>query len=94
MRTPRFLPILLAVLAGCSSLFAASFRLAAPISDHMILQREKPVAVWGWADAGESVTVAFAGQSKTATADTDGKWMLKLDALKASAEPRTQGQTP
>ncbi|PAZ04690.1 MAG: hypothetical protein CAK86_04970 [Opitutia bacterium AMD-G1] len=89
MRTPRFLPILLAVLVGCSSLFAASFRLAAPISDHMVLQREKPVAVWGWADAGESVTVAFAGQSKTATADADGKWMLKLDALKASAEPRT-----
>jgi sialate O-acetylesterase len=89
MRSPRFLPILLAVLAGCSSLFAASFRLAAPISDHMVIQREKPVAVWGWADAGESVTVAFAGQSKTATADADGKWMLKLDALKASAEPRT-----
>jgi sialate O-acetylesterase len=89
MRTPRFLPILLAVLVGCSSLFAAGFRLAAPISDHMVLQREKPVAVWGWADAGESVTVAFAGQSKTATADADGKWMLKLDALKASAEPRT-----
>ena len=89
MRTPRFLPILLAVLAGCSSLFAAGFRLAAPISDHMVLQREKPVAVWGWADAGESVTVAFAGQSKTATADADGKWMLKLDALKASAESRT-----
>ena len=89
MRTPRFLPILLAVLVGCSSLFAAGFRLAAPISDHMVLQREKPVAVWGWADAGESVTVAFAGQSKTATAGADGKWMLKLDALKASAEPRT-----
>ncbi len=89
MRAPRFLPILLAVLAGCSSLFAAGFRLAAPISDHMVLQREKPVAVWGWADAGESVTVAFAGQSKSATADADGKWMLKLDALKASAEPRT-----
>ena len=89
MRTPRSLPILLAVLAGCSSLFAAGFRLAAPIADHMVLQREKPVAVWGWADAGESVTVAFAGQSKSATADADGKWMLKLDALKASAEPRT-----
>jgi len=89
MRLPRFLPILLAVLVGCSSLFAAGFRLAAPISDHMVLQREKPVAVWGWADAGESVTVAFAGQSKTATADADGKWMLKLDALTASAEPRS-----
>ena len=89
MRTPRFLALLLAVFIGGSSLFAASFRLAAPISDHMVLQREKPVAVWGWADAGESVTVAFAGQSKSATADADGKWMLKLDALKASAEPRT-----
>ncbi len=91
MRTPRFLPILpilLAVLTGCSSIFAAGFRLAAPISDHMVLQREKPVAVWGWADAGESVTVAFAGQSKSATAGADGKWLLQLDALAASAEPR------
>jgi sialate O-acetylesterase len=89
MRTPRFLPVLLAVLAGCSSLFAAGFRLAAPISDHMVLQREKPVAIWGWADAGEAVTVSFAGQSHSATAGADGKWMLQLDALKASAEPRT-----
>ena len=55
----------------------------------MVLQREKPVAVWGWADAGESVTVSFAGQSRSATAGTDGKWSLKLDALKASAESRT-----
>ncbi len=88
MRTPRFLPILLAVLAGCSSLFAAAFRLGSPLSDHMVLQREKPVAIWGWADAGESVTVAFAGKSKSVTAGPDGKWLLRLDALKASAEPR------
>ena len=90
MSTPRFLTVLLAVLAGCSSLFAAAgFRLGSPISDHMVLQREKPVAVWGWADAGESVTVAFAGQSKSAVAGADGKWTLKLDALVASAESRT-----
>ncbi len=89
MRTPRFLALLLAVFIGGTSLFAAGFRLAAPISDHMVLQREKPVAVWGWADAGESVTVAFAGQSKTTTAGADGKWTLKLDALKASAESRS-----
>ncbi len=89
MRSPRLLALLLTVFIGGTSLFAAGFRLAAPISDHMVLQREKPVAVWGWADAGETVTVAFAGQSKSATADADGKWMLKLDALVASAEPRT-----
>ena len=89
MRTPRFLALLLTVFISGTSLFAAGFRLAAPISDHMVLQREKPVAIWGWADAGEAVTVSFAGQSKTATAGADGKWTLKLDALAASAEPRT-----
>ncbi len=88
MRPPRFLPIQLAVLAGCSSLFAAGFRLAAPIADHMVLQRERPVAVWGWADAGESVTVTFAGQSKSATPDADGKWTLKLDPLARPASCR------
>lgn len=74
---------------GSASLSAADFRLASAISDHMVLQREKPVAVGGWADAGESVTVSFAGQSKSATAGTDGKWSLRLDALTASAEPRS-----
>ena len=45
-----------------------------------------PVAVWGWADPGESVTVRFADQSKTTTAGTGGGWSLKLDALQASAD--------
>jgi sialate O-acetylesterase len=85
-----YLSTLLALLTlGSASLSAADFRLASAISDHMVLQREKPVAVWGWADAGETVKVAFAGQSKSATAGTDGKWLVKLDALTASAEPRT-----
>jgi sialate O-acetylesterase len=85
-----YLTTLLALLTlGCSSLSAADFRLASALSDHMVLQREKPVAVWGWAEAGESVTVSFAGQSKSASAGTDGKWSLKLDALAASEESRT-----
>jgi sialate O-acetylesterase len=86
MRLPT---LLLACLALGSSLLATDLRLASPLSDHMVLQREKPVAVWGWADAGEAVTVAFAGQSKTVTADAEGKWSLRLDALPASAEPRS-----
>ena len=71
-----------------STVSAAELRLGSPFADHMVLQREKPLAVWGWADAGESVTVAFDAQSKTTTADAGGRWSLKLDALKASAEPR------
>ena len=57
--------------------------------DHMVLQRDQPAPVWGWAQPGEVVTVEFAGQTKTASATADGKWLVKLDALPASAERRT-----
>lgn len=80
---------LAAMTVGTTHLCAGEFRLGSPLSDHMVLQREKPVAIWGWADAGETVKVAFAGQSKTITADAEGKWLLKLDAMPASAESRT-----
>ena len=74
------------LLTPLAVLHAAELRLGSPFSEHMVLQREKPVAVWGWADAGEAVTVTFGGQAKTAVTGADGKWSLKLDALKASAE--------
>lgn len=57
--------------------------------DHMVLQRDRAVAVWGQAAAGEQVTVEFAGQRSSATAGTDGSWRVTLDPLPASAEPRT-----
>jgi sialate O-acetylesterase len=76
------------LLTSLLPLTAAELKLASVLADHMVLQRDKPIAVWGWADAGESVTVAFAGQSKSAIAAADGKWSLKLDAIAASADPR------
>ena len=45
-----------------------ALELATPFTDNMILQRQSEVPVWGWADPGSEVTVAFAGQEKTATA--------------------------
>lgn len=74
--------------ASLATLRAADLKLAAVFSDHAVLQRDKPVAVWGWADPGERITVEFAGQKKTVTADPQGKWMAKLDPMPASAEPR------
>jgi hypothetical protein len=56
--------------------------------DHMILQRQKPVTIWGWAKAGETVTVSFAGQSKAATAAADRLWRVTLDPMEASFEGR------
>lgn len=53
-------------------------------TDHMVLQREMPVAVYGKADPGEKVTVAFAGQEKAAITDKVGCWSVNLDGLKAS----------
>ncbi len=55
----------------------------------MVLQSGKPVPVWGTADAHAEVTVAIAGQKKTAKADANGQWSLKLDALAVTAEPQT-----
>ncbi len=75
----------LALLLSASCTFA-EVRLPAVISDHMVLQAGKPVAIWGWADADEEISVEFAGQKKTTKASEKGEWQLKLDPLAPKAE--------
>lgn len=65
----------------------ADVRLPAVLSDHMVLQQQMPVPVWGWAEPGEEVTVTFGKQKQTAKADDKGQWEVKLSALSASATP-------
>jgi sialate O-acetylesterase len=77
----------LALLATSIGL-SAELALPAIFSDHMVLQREQAVPVWGTADVGATLTVQFAGQSKTTTADSAGKWRIDLEPLQASATPR------
>jgi sialate O-acetylesterase len=52
-------------------------------SEHAVLQQGAPVPVWGTADPGEAVTVEIAGQTATAKAGADGKWLVRLPPLKA-----------
>ena len=59
----------------------ADLKLHGLFADNMVLQRGRPVPIWGTADDGENVTVTFCGQTKSATAK-DGKWMVTLDSLK------------
>ena len=66
---------------------APAIDLGAPFCDNAILQRQMPVPVWGWSKPGTKVTVSFKGQAKTASADKNGKWMVRLDPLTASADP-------
>ncbi len=58
-------------------------RLPLLVSDGMVLQRDAEVKLWGWADAGEEVTINFKGNTYTAAADSDGKWMVVISQLKA-----------
>jgi sialate O-acetylesterase len=71
-----------------SSVTMPAFSLGATFSDSMVLQREKPINVWGTALAGQKVRVSFAGQVKEATANADRRWQVALDSLPAAAAPR------
>ena len=66
----------------------ATVTLPRVFGDYMVLQRAKPVPVWGKAAPGEKVTVAFAGQEKSTTAVENGLWQLTLDPLTASKTPQ------
>ena len=77
------------LLALASSISAYAVRLPAVINSNMVLQRDMQVPIWGWGDAGEKVTVTFAGQKKVTTVGKNGEWMVKLDKLKANASAST-----
>jgi len=82
-------PLLAVVLLLLSTaVLRAEVSLPKIIGDNLVLQRDCAVPIWGGAAPGEKVTVAFAGQEKSAVADASGRWAVKLDPLAASAEPR------
>ncbi len=71
--------VLTCVLFGLwGELAQADVRLANIFGDHMVLQRQQAIPVWGWANAGERVRVALHHQSSGATADAQGRWRVLL----------------
>ena len=71
--------------ALCAAILQAEIKLPALISDHMVLQQGSPARIWGKADPGESVTVAFQGQSASTKTDASGKWAVFLKPMKPAA---------
>jgi sialate O-acetylesterase len=69
------------VLAWAALPARAEVKVPPVISSHMVLQQGVPVPIWGTAAPGEKVTVKFRDQQKTAEADAQGKWIVKLDPL-------------
>ncbi|MBX9791846.1 MAG: sialate O-acetylesterase [Pirellulales bacterium] len=70
-------------IAALASTARADVRLPAVIGDHMVLQRDAPLPIWGWADPGEEVTVTLGDAKSTAKADAAGKWRVTLPAIKS-----------
>ena len=85
MRTIHFLAL---ILFACNLSAVETLRLPNIFGDKMVLQRGKPVRVWGWAKPNAEVTVAFAEQSKTTKANGEGQWTLQLDKLTTSFKGR------
>jgi len=89
----RKMTLLLAV-SFYSYAIHAEVRLPQLFSDNMVLQRNAPIPIWGWAFPGEKVTVSLNQQVKTAKSGKDGRWRLQLDAEAAGGpyELEVKGQ--
>ncbi|MHC5067768.1 MAG: sialate O-acetylesterase, partial [Planctomycetota bacterium] len=66
------------------ALVASEF--AAPFADHMVLQRDQPITVWGKDQPGQRVTVTLSGRSVSDVTDADGRWLVRLPALPVNRE--------
>lgn len=77
---PRGLALLLtlAIIAAVPGTSGAEVAVPSVLADHMVIQRDKPVHLWGTADAGEPVTVEFRGNRATTKTDTLGRWSVYL----------------
>ncbi|WFB37232.1 sialate O-acetylesterase [Kiritimatiellota bacterium B12222] len=73
------------VALGVSPLHA-ELKLPAIFGDHMVLQQENTIPVWGWADPADEVTVTFEDQTIITTANAEGKWRVDLPAFPSNKE--------
>ncbi len=89
MRRYRLVRVIvcLVFIASWTAVAAAAVRLPAEIGNNMVLQCDRPVPIWGWADKGEEVTVTVADQTLKSVAGDDGRWKVVLKKLSASSQP-------
>ncbi len=67
---------------------SAELRLPNIFGDGMVLQRDKPVRVWGWSEPNSQISVSFGKQVQQTKADGKGEWLLELDSMPASFDPQ------
>jgi sialate O-acetylesterase len=77
------------LLAPMAAVTSAELRVAGVFGDHMVLQRDMPVPVWGWAAEGAHIEVRFAALTAQATADSKGYWRATLPPSSADGKAHT-----
>ena len=82
-------PVTLAVSLCTHTLCHAAVRLPGFFGDHMVLQQESEIPLWGWCDPGEDISVTLGKAEATTTGDSTGTWRVTLPAMRASTEPFT-----
>ena len=88
MRIPvKWLSLVTLFSLTATSLVEANVRVPAIIGTNMVLQQGQELPIWGWADAGEEVSVTFNGQTVQATADAAGKWKVALAKVDQAGGP-------
>ena len=80
-RATRVLLFVLFLTGLAASTAIAELKLPSITADHMVLQRSRPVPIWGWAKPGEEVTVAIADQTVKGKADDNGRWQVEIGPL-------------
>jgi beta-glucosidase-like glycosyl hydrolase len=65
----------------------AQLRVSGIFADNMVIQQNEAVKIWGWASAGEKITVEFAGKTAIAKTQKDGSWEVVLPATKTASAP-------
>jgi sialate O-acetylesterase len=86
--------LLLAGLIHFAAVAEAAVRLPRVFGDHMVLQRDRMIPVWGWAEPGEHVTVSLCSNSASARTNGEGRWSVQLGRLPAGGphELKVQGK--
>ena len=89
LKSSVFLSIVAVAVGSLMTPAMAEVRLPAIFGSHMVLQQNIKIPVWGWADAGEAVTVTLGDHTAKTTADANGKWRVDLEPMATGTAPLT-----
>ena len=90
---PRLASIVILNALALAALPAQQPGFARVFDDHMVLQRDKPVHIWGWGAAGQAAVVRYGEQEHRTTVDDQGRWHATLEPLAANSEGRALAVT-